>query len=335
MDTGSKKTGRKLAKREFVQVTTLAGLSLRATNSVAVGAEVAIGIAAVVVGGLGILMMIRLLRRPPRAPLGTIRIVTQGTMDPCRVGEYYERKLNAVGGLPPYTWSMTDLPDNVLPPGLVLEGNKIKGTPTGLSTSSTFLFRIDVTDGENSTNQVFGMQVLPAQQIIDGGIQKVTAPSISGAPDIEAALFDIGMGSTGGADSGYFTLVEIPETGNIDIVKAEVDERPTATTAGPILQSLGLPPNLQLGDAYSQNGVPTTPDELQTIGYDSGTKTVSFRSESGAPIVRREVQTTNNLLSPWRTLFIVESPEDMELAPLLVPAVGNPEFFRIIKGNTA
>jgi len=76
-----------------------------------------------------------------------------------QVGVPYNVALQASGGQPPYTWSMTP-GSGPLPPGLMLSGSTVSGTPTAYGSSS---FYIRVTDSAHTVvDGLFSIFVSPA-----------------------------------------------------------------------------------------------------------------------------------------------------------------------------
>ena len=88
-----------------------------------------------------------------------ITITTASPLPPTSVGASYNTLLQAVGGLPPYTWSENN-PVNPLPPGLRLSsGGAISGAP---STAGNYSIVIRVTDSEGTAVvKPFNIVVLP------------------------------------------------------------------------------------------------------------------------------------------------------------------------------
>lgn len=72
-----------------------------------------------------------------------------------RVGHAYSQTINAIGGIPPYTWTLIA---GTIPPGLTFVGNLISGTPSATGTSS-LTFEVEDDDGVTAertyTLQVF------------------------------------------------------------------------------------------------------------------------------------------------------------------------------------
>lgn len=83
---------------------------------------------------------------------------------------YSPLALAAAGGTPPYTWSVRD---GVLPPGLVLAGNSLSGTPTA---AGTYYFSLAVTD---SANPLPASAYMPVKLVVlPGGA--LASPRIAG-----------------------------------------------------------------------------------------------------------------------------------------------------------
>ncbi|WP_169513355.1 Ig-like domain-containing protein [Flexithrix dorotheae] len=115
------------------------------------------------------------------------------------VGQSYSQNLEAIGGVTPYSWSITS---GNLPSGLSLNGSTISGTPTS---TGTYNFTIKVTDndGAEDTNdlsiEVFGS----VQQPYSG--TPIAIPGIVEAEDFDVQLisgeayFDSDAGNNGAA----------------------------------------------------------------------------------------------------------------------------------------
>ncbi len=90
------------------------------------------------------------------APGETLRILAE-TLEPAFLNEPYSATLRAVGGLSPYSY---DLREGALPPGLELQGNTLRGTPTA---TGTYTFTVSVSDANLSTNfESYSLQVVEA-----------------------------------------------------------------------------------------------------------------------------------------------------------------------------
>ena len=99
----------------------------------------------------------------PSTPL----VITTAALANATIGQAYSSKLLAVGGNPPYTWTLA--PGSSLPKGLKLSAKSgaITGTPT--RTSATQTFTVEVTDTavgtpptQNTAMATFTLTVLPA-----------------------------------------------------------------------------------------------------------------------------------------------------------------------------
>jgi hypothetical protein len=87
--------------------------------------------------------------RPGRPPVGELQIATPSNMPSAKIGEEYTfGSLTALGGQPPYMWSVTG---GELPPGLNLVGDKIQGVPTK---EGEYNFTITVSGGGTAAKQM-------------------------------------------------------------------------------------------------------------------------------------------------------------------------------------
>jgi hypothetical protein len=82
--------------------------------------------------------------KPPRLKV-TSKKLAGGT-----VGTYYQQSLDAVGGVPGYSWTITS---GSIPPGLSLSGPYVYGTPT---TRGSYSFTVKVTDSASPSNGAVG-----------------------------------------------------------------------------------------------------------------------------------------------------------------------------------
>ena len=90
------------------------------------------------------------------APGETLRLLAE-TFEPAFLNEPYSATLRAVGGLSPYAY---ELEEGALPPGLELQGNTLRGTPTA---TGTYSFRVSVSDANLSTTfEDYSLQVVEA-----------------------------------------------------------------------------------------------------------------------------------------------------------------------------
>ena len=151
--------------------------------------------------------------------------LSPGALPPATVGTPYNQAINTVGGIPPYTFSLTG---GALPAGLSLNptAGAISGTPTGTGSS----FTITVADSETppaSTSGVFNIAVNSNSACLDnsnsllsgnyafvanGWSSSTTASSVAGSfvadgnGNLSGGLIDIAdQANTGGPQSGTFT----------------------------------------------------------------------------------------------------------------------------------
>src|SRR2546425_13179771 len=100
-----------------------------------------------------------MIRRPPRSTLFPYTTLFRSSSLPSgTVNVAYNQTLTALGGTPPYTWSVVS---GSLPPGLSLStGGTLLGTPTAAGTSS---FTVQVKDSTLATaTQLFNLTINPA-----------------------------------------------------------------------------------------------------------------------------------------------------------------------------
>src|SRR5262249_6201706 len=95
---------------------------------------------------------------------GPLTIMT-ASLPAGQVGVSYAATLQALGGMPPYTWSLAS---GTFPAGLTLSANTgvISGTPTAAGTSSFTVQVSDGSDGGNSTTKALSITVNAAAQTI-------------------------------------------------------------------------------------------------------------------------------------------------------------------------
>ena len=83
--------------------------------------------------------------------IGPLTITSATTLPPVKVGTAYNQALQAIGGVPPYNWTVTN---NTFPPGIVLNSS---GTVSGIATTAgTYTPTVQVADTASATtNAVF------------------------------------------------------------------------------------------------------------------------------------------------------------------------------------
>ena len=119
--------------------------------------------------------------------------ITTTTLPAATIGTPYTAALNATGGIPAYTWSVTA---GSLPAGLTLSSaGSISGTPTGTSTG-TANFTVTVTDSQTPTpnTQSAGLSIAVAIATL-----KITTTSLPAA--ITSTSYSATVNATGGIPS--------------------------------------------------------------------------------------------------------------------------------------
>jgi hypothetical protein len=166
--------------------------------------------------------------------------ITSGTLPSAVVGNAYSTTLTALGGTPPYTWSITS---GSLPAGLTLDPNAgtISGTPT---TGGNFNFTVTVTDSENppataSANMSITVspmsiqnQSLPAGRT--GQFYSVTLTASGGFPPLQWAVTNGFLPGGLNLDPNAGTISGTPNTAGIYAFTITVTDSaypPNAATA--------------------------------------------------------------------------------------------------------
>jgi hypothetical protein len=129
---------------------------------------------------------------------GSSLLITTFSLPAAQQNTAYTYQLTALGGTPPYTWSVD--PSTPLPSGLTLSPTGLlSGTPTGLSNTNP---NFTVTDSaSHTTSQIFNLIVNPAPGTIPDGTYAFV---FSGLSTKEAAGGTSGFG--GDILNGIFTL---------------------------------------------------------------------------------------------------------------------------------
>src|SRR5262249_50151333 len=90
----------------------------------------------------------------------TVVTITTTTLPDATIGSPYSAQLSAIGGVPPYTWSLSPA-SPALPAGLALSTNGVvSGTPTGPAAFYDFSARVTDSVGQFVDGGV-GMNVNP------------------------------------------------------------------------------------------------------------------------------------------------------------------------------
>ncbi len=149
---------------------------------------------------------------PPQPPC-----ITTTELPPAELSTPYAATLEAVGGTPPYTWSITS---GSLPPGLSLSSDgTITGTPTA---TGTFTFSLEVVDSLGASAQVTQSLEVTVETNVpgyvlgaaDGGVFTFGSATFHGsAADLSLVAPVVGMAAspTGGywlvaSDGGVFSF---------------------------------------------------------------------------------------------------------------------------------
>ncbi len=158
---------------------------------------------------------------PVYAPTATfLRVAMAAPMPSGAVGVAYTASLTPAGGTSPYNWTVTS---GSLPPGLVIAGNVLIGTPT---TAGTYYFTLGVSDS-----------TLPFARFAYQQTQLTIYPAAETALRITGPALDAGTVLT------PYTAVSLVAAGGTP---------PYSWSA------IGLPPGMTLSAAGSLSGTPST-----------------------------------------------------------------------------
>jgi len=136
-----------------------------------------------------------------------------------KVGRYFSHKLSAIGGVPPYSWSLA--PGSTLPDGLRLESRgSIRGTPTTPVVNHEFVVQVTDSNGLTSS-KVITIDVLPEESleitttdmlfIIGPNATEKTA-KIEFEGGVPPYSVEVGWGFTADADKFYYVTHTNPRT---------------------------------------------------------------------------------------------------------------------------
>jgi len=230
----------------------------------------------------------------------SLTIVTGSTLPDGAVDVAYSQKFSAVGGAPPYTWTMTA--GSV--PGLTLSGDVLSGTPM---TAGTFHFTLRVADsGDLTATKSFTLTVAPAalrittpsplpdallgsaysQQITAEGGMPPYRWSATGLPQGLSIDTDSGLISGTAESAGEFSftirVLDSVQSSATDLfsVKVALPPVPPATVTGlPAVADPASQYSLQVSIASSY-AVDISGQALLSFSPDSGggDKTIQFAS---------------------------------------------------------
>lgn len=215
------------------------------------------------------------------------------------LGVPYFHQLQALGGQPPYRWTVVT---GSLPPGLMLDGvlGRIQGTPTA---EGAFTFTLRVTDfGQRTATRQLALVVGPgltivttslADAITNQGYSQALQTTGGAAPlmwSIVSGSLPAGMtlDASTGVISGTATVAG-SSTFTVrvrDAAEKTAERQFTLTVAQPLVITTGTLPNGGLNSAYSQQ-----------ISATGGRTPYSFRVVSGTLPPGLQLNTVTGVLS--------------------------------------
>ena len=151
---------------------------------------------------------------PTPTPVVTPVAITTASLAAATTGSGYSQSLTATGGASPYSWSITA---GVLPPGLLLTGGTISGTPTTAGSYSFTVQAVDSATSKATASKSFSILVSAATPLIDGaalystncagchGLLATSSKRTRSAAQIQSAI----SGNRGGMGSITLTPAEI------------------------------------------------------------------------------------------------------------------------------
>ena len=208
-------------------------------------------------------------------------MITTGNLPKGNVGVYYQENISVCGGIPPYTWTLSD---GILPPGLSMGGTdgKIHGFPT---TEGEWTFSVKVYDSgaaQQSTSKSFTLSVYPEPVHITTG-----SPLPDGTTGVYYAQEIAAVGGstdwswelTGGALPAGMEFVDFAESGRV---------RGTPSEAGTFVFTVTVSDNVYPGESDSREFtlfiVDADPPVIQTDALpdaEAGTAYSSSLAASG------------------------------------------------------
>jgi hypothetical protein len=252
-------------------------------------------------------------------------------------GAAYSQSLSAIGGTPPYTWSLTS---GALPAGLTLATSVISGTP---SVAGTFSFTVTVTDSASATvSRAFSILVnpgtlsmvttsLPAGFIstfytqtlsaaggtppytwsllsgtLPGGLALSTAGLISGTPSaVGSFTFTVSVSDSAAAIvSRVFSIVVGQTSVSLSIVTSSLSAGMTGTAYSQTLSAAGgtLPYTWSLTSGALPAGLTLTSGVIFGIPSVAGTFSFTVNvTDSVAATASRVLSVTISAQAPQTT----------------------------------
>jgi hypothetical protein len=179
-----------------------------------------------------------------------------------QVGTPYTAALSAIGGTPPYTWTIAL---GALPDGLSLGADGvISGTPTG-ATSTFFAQVADSGDPADSVMKKFSIEIVsgawcgggPSLPRTKGGLgQKLGRNDLTGQPSITDVYPNQGVAGANGWDMTIYACLVFDENGSYGTVKVNLPPGftqvgdPIVTLGSTIQQTVNISSGAQLGENH-------------------------------------------------------------------------------------
>jgi putative Ig domain-containing protein/BACON domain-containing protein len=238
----------------------------------------------------------------PNGPSCTPLTTSPATLPPGAVGQLYSTKIVAIGGQPPYNYTIAR---GDFPPGLALSGNLITGFP---STAGVFSFDLGVLDAKQCGGQQhYDLQIVDAGCPTDAPI--ILSPADGASPDgtqpiafswtsIDGAIsYELLASIDNGAT--YTTIATIPDpnttAANVSLAKGtylivvRAIRGPSCSTRSAALRlnvgGTGSCPTVPPGLTAPQSGASNLPSSVtfQWTAVATATSYTIFTSANGAP----------------------------------------------------